>query len=282
MIGVKTTKWILLAEADPATSKSVSDLLYSHFGEEIKVVEVANGSEAVTKIKNQTFHLIITELDLPKKSGRDVIDAARANPFNATTPIVATSEEDAIAIEKKHEFINFVQKPLDPYGFAKVIQNLFLIGSTEKMISASIFNSLLDSSLAFLQEALKRKDFQSGEMKMKARGKELSADHAAIITLQIGKVSNTFSVLCSKATLEALRDGSEKVSGKSLDLICRSLGYVILKHVLRECGIIDSNEVKTKDITQDPTILTGKQGIVLPINAQGIDYKIFATTQSDF
>ena len=62
-------------------------------------------------------------------------------------------------------------------------------------------------------------------------------------------------------------------------MICKSLGYVILKHVLTECGIIDSNEVHTKDITQDPSLLTGKQGIVVPITASGIDYKIFATNK---
>lgn len=75
--------------------------------------------------------------------------------------------------------------------------------------------------------------------------------------------------------------GSEKISGKSLNVICKSLGYVILKHVLTECGIINHNEVKTKDITQDPTLLTEKQGIIVPISADNIDYKIFATTKGE-
>lgn len=279
---VKTTKWILVAEDDEAVRKSICDLLISHFGSEIRIVEVPNGSAAISKLNNQTFHIIITDLNMPQKGGSDVIHAARANTFNETTPIVVVSSNGSADIEKKYEFINFVPKPLDPFSFAQVIQNLFKIGSTEKMISASIFNSLLDSSLAFLKEALKREDFDVGEMALKRNGDELSADHAAIITLHIGKVSNTFSVLCNKETLEELRSGSNKISGSTLEVICRSLGYVILRHVLQDCGIIDSNEVKTKDITQDPAVLTRKQGIVLPITAKGIHYKIFATTQGGF
>ena len=86
-------------------------------------------------------------------------------------------------------------------------------------------------------------------------------------------------MLCNREILEAIRDGSDKISGTSLDVICKSLGYVILKHVLTECGIIDSNEMKTKDITQDSTLLTNKQGIVVPIKSDNLDYIIFATTK---
>ncbi len=277
-------KWILLADGDDKFRKSISDLLVSHFGDQIKIIQTDNGGTAISKIKNQVFHLIISSLDLPKKSGKELVQAVRQNQFNQTSPIVLLSEgteEENAKIEKSFEFVNCVTKPVDPYEFAKVIRNIFSIGSTEKMISASIFSSLLDSSLGFLKEALKRDDFKVGEMKFKKKGEELTADQAAIITVHIGKVSNTFSVLCSAETLEALMQGSEKISGKSLNVICKSLGYVILKHVLTECGIINHNEVKTKDITQDPMLLTEKQGIIVPISANNINYKIFATTKGD-
>ena len=280
-MSIKTRHWILIADSDETFRKSTCDLLISHFGKEIKIVEASDGAAAVTKIKNQTFHLIISAWELPRKSGDELIEATRTNPFNEKTPLIILAPEEIEDLEKNFEFVNFVKKPIDPFEFAQIIRNLFNLGSTEKMISASIFSSLLDSSLGFLEEALKRKDFKVDEMKLKKRGQELTGDHAAIITVHIGSVSNTFSVLCSKSTLELLRTGSEKISGSSLDVICKSLGYVILKHVLTECGIINHNEVKTKDITQDPAQLTNIQGIVVPISAEGIDYKIFATTGGD-
>jgi CheY-like chemotaxis protein len=278
-MSIKTRRWIMVADNDEAFRKSTTDLLISHFGKEVKIVAAEDGSAAYAKIKNQTFHLIISEWNLPRKSGDELIEATRNNPFNEHTPLIITSAEEIEDVEKNFEFVNFVKKPIDPFEFAQIVRNLFNLGSTEKMISASIFSSLLDSSTAFLEEALKRKDFKVGEMKLKKRGEELTGDHAAIITVFVGKVSNTFSVLCSKETLEKLRDKSEKISGSTLDVICKSLGYVILKHVLTECGIINHNEVHTKDITQDPALLTEKQGIVVPISANGIDYKIFATTK---
>jgi two-component system, chemotaxis family, chemotaxis protein CheY len=276
---IRPTKWILVVEDEESVRRSICEILKSHFGDEIKLVESSDGADAMTKIKNQTFHLIITDMQMPKKTGGELVDVARSDGFNETTPIIIISGFESVNIEKKYKFVSFIPKPLDAYEFAKVVRNLFSIGSTEKMISASIFNSLLDASVAFLTESLKRKDFDVGKMVLKNRGTPLEAEHAAIITVLIGKVSNTFSVLCSAETLNKIRNGSEKISGSTLDVICRSLGYVILKHVLSDCGIIDSNQVHTKDITQDPALLTDKRGIVVPITSQGLDYKIFATTQ---
>jgi len=274
-----TKKWILVAEDDSDLRKSVLEILKSHFGKDIKVVESSDGVDAIGKLQNQVFHLIITNYQMPRRSGGELVQTARSDGFNEKTPIVVLSGDESYEIEKRYKFVNFVPKPIDPFEFAKMIRNLFSLGSTEKMIAASIFNSLLDSSLAFLKESLKRDDFKVGKMTLKKRGEPLRAEHAAIITIFIGSVSNTFSVLVSAQTLQKIRSGSQKISGGSLDLICRSLGYVILKHVLADCGIIDSNEVRTKDITQDPSLLTNKQGIYVPISCEGIEYTVFATTK---
>lgn len=278
-MSVKTRRWILIVDSDDTFRQSTHELLLSHFGKDVKVIEASDGSIALTKIKNQTFHLIITDWNIPKKSCEELIETTRGTPFNETTPMIVLSGENKQKVERDFEFVNFIKKPIDPSGFAKVIRNLFNLGSTEKMISASIFSSLLDSSIAFLEEALKRKDFKIGEMKLKKRGEVVEGDYAAIITVYIGKVSNTFSVLASEETLNSLQSGSTKITGTSLNVICKSLGYVILKHVLTECGIINHNEVHTKDITQDPSLLTNKQGILVPITSEGINYRIFATTK---
>ncbi len=278
-MSIKTRKWILIVDQDEKHRKSLIDTLNTHFGKDIKVVEAEDGLAAISKIKNQTFHLIITEWNLQKRSCEELIESTRANPFNQTTPMVILSDEKIPNLEKNFEFVNLILKPIEAFEFAKVIRNLFSLGSTEKMISASIFSSLLDSSLAFLKESLKRDDFKLAEMKLKNRGETVEGDYAAIINVYIGKVSNTFSVLCSESTLNAVRDGSEKISGSSLEVICKSLGYVILKHVLTDCGIINHNEVHTKDITQDASVLTSKKGIIVPITADGIQYTIFATTK---
>ncbi len=278
-MGIKTRKWILIVDTDQAFRQSIVDILNSHFGKDVKIIQATSLSAGVSKLKNQTFHLIISDWDLGERTCDELIESTRSNPFNQTTPMIVLSNDDKREVERNFEFVNFVKKPVESMEFAKIIRNLFSLGSTEKMISASIFSSLLDSSLAFLEEALDRKDFKLAEMKLKQRGEKVEGDYAAIIKVYVGKVSNTFSVLCSEDTLNSIRDKSEKISGKSLDVICRSLGYVILKHVLTECGIINHNEVHTKDITQDPEVLTNKKGIIVPITADGIRYTIFATTK---
>ena len=276
----KTRKWILLVDDEEQVRESIATFLDEKLGKEIKIIQASDGVEAEAKLKNQTFHLIITDIRMPRKDGEDLIATVRESNFNETTPIIVVSAYAKPSIEKKFPFISLLEKPVDFEKLEKMVRTYFCLESTEKMVSGSIFSSLLESSLGFLGEALGRDDFQVGNMKLKQPGQPLTADYAAVITVNVGKVTNTFSVLCSKQTLEEIRDNSEKISGNSLDVICRSLGYVILKHVLTDCGIIDSKEVHVEDISQDPALLKSKKGIVVPINAINIDYKVFATTKN--
>ena len=267
-MSIKMKRWVLIADEDELSRKSTEEALVSHFGKNVKIVNAANGISTLSKLSNQTFHLVILSWTIPRKPCDEVIEAIRTNQFNGTTPIIVTAKEDVPNIEKNFEFINFFKTPYDKESFVTAVQNLFNLGSTEKMIEASIFSSLLDSSFAFLKEALGREDFKLSQMQKKKRGEKLSADYAAIITVYIGKVKNTFSVLCDKPTLESIRDGSEKIEGSSLEVISRALGYVILKHVLTECGIINHNEVRTQDITNVPLNFHGHDPITLLSKAE--------------
>ena len=277
-MAVKTRKWVLLVDDEEEIREELARQFYEIFGKEVKIIQAKDGVEAENKLKNQTFHLIVTDIRMPRKDGEELIEIVREGGFNETTPIIAMSAYSLKSIEKKFPFVSYLDKPITKEQLSKAVKTYFKLGSTEKMIDCSIFSSLLDSSVAFLKEALSRDDFQVGEMSLKSPGKTVTADFAAVIQVGIGKVSNTFSVLCSKQTLEQLRDKSEKLTGTSLEVIMQSLGYVILKYVLEECGIIDSNEVYAKDISQDSSLLTDKTGILVPVKALNIDYQVFATT----
>lgn len=277
-MAVKTKKWILVVDDEADSRELICRNLASLYGNGIKIVEAQDGSVAEKKLKNQTFHLIITDIRMPKKDGEELIDIVRSSEFNDTTPIVAISAYKPENIEKTYPFVSYLDKPISKEQLKSAVDTYFTLGSTTKMIEGSIFSSLIDSSVGFLKEALSRNDFEVGEMKLKKVGETIEADHAAVIQIQVGKVKNTFSVLCSKATLEEIREKSEKVHGKSLDIISRSLGYVILKHVLIDCGIIDSNEVRSEDVSNDRDLLTNKKGIIVSINALNINYRVFATT----
>lgn len=277
-MAVKTRKWILVVEDEEVIRQQICQDLEELYGKDIKIVQASNGLEAENKIKNQTFHLIITDIRMPKKDGEELIEIIREGGFNETTPIIAISAYSRRDIERKYPFVGYLDKPLTKDILQRVVETYFKLQSTEKMIEGSIFSSLVDSSVKFLKEALDRDDFEIGEMKAKRMGEKLTADFAAVIEVQVGKVTNTFSVLCNKSTLEEIRDKSDKVQGSTLSILSRSLGFVILKNVLTECGIIDSNEVYAKDVVEDIELLTDKKGIVVPINALNIEYKVFATT----
>lgn len=276
---IKSHKWVLVVEDEDELRELICTSLQDHFGRDIKIVQSADGAEATTKINFQSFNCIVTDMQMPRKSGGDFILSVRESSFNETTPIIILSAHASIDVEKKFKFVNFLPKPFEPSQLFELVQNHLNLESTEKMVSANVLNCLLSSTMEFVDEFLGEQGLVSGEMSYKNKGEELKADYAAIINVKIGKVSNTFSILMEAETLQRFQDSSPSLKSKPLEEICRSMGFVILKHVLRTCGIIDSNQVSTNDIKEDQSDLIDKKGIVIPITNGDLNIRVFATTE---
>lgn len=133
--------------------------------------------------------------------------------------------------------------------------------------------------MSFLKGSVASQDVRIGTTSLKQKGTRVDSDFAAVITLKVGKVSNTFSILCDQATLDTIKSNSPGLKNKSGDEICRSMGFVILRHVLSESGMIESNNLSTNDVSGDQNILSDKTGLLIPVIAEGINIHIFATTK---
>lgn len=87
---------ILIAEDDPCLRKLLADF-FQDKGDE--VIEATDGAEAVHKLEEHIFDLILAELRLPGKSGIDVLRAAKSSHEPTPVLMLTGPTEAAAALE---------------------------------------------------------------------------------------------------------------------------------------------------------------------------------------
>lgn len=80
------------------------------------VVEAADGNEALDRLKESEFQLIITEWNIPTIDGSDILRAVRSDEKHRQTPLLVITTEaqrkNVAANEKSDRVATYVIKPL--------------------------------------------------------------------------------------------------------------------------------------------------------------------------
>ena len=93
-----------------------------------------DGAEAMSFLKREGKHadaprpdLILLDLNLPKKSGREVLEEIKEDPILMSIPVVilttSASEQDILRSYLLHANC-FITKPVDLDGFLKVVKSI--------------------------------------------------------------------------------------------------------------------------------------------------------------
>ena len=122
---------ILVADDDPVYREVAKEALESagHF-----VTVACDGAAAIQALKTIEFDAAVIDLTMPKADGIAVIQSARANSFNSTTPIiVVTGHDDADAIERAYTAgaTSFLTKPLNWVLFTPHVNFVLRSGQVE-------------------------------------------------------------------------------------------------------------------------------------------------------
>lgn len=85
---------ILLADDHPLFRKGLKSLIQDNYKHSV-IVEVDNGQEAAEMLKVENFNITILDIDMPHKSGIEVLKFVRENEIN-TKPIILTMHNDEL------------------------------------------------------------------------------------------------------------------------------------------------------------------------------------------
>jgi CheY-like chemotaxis protein len=130
---------VLLVDDDPGDVLLVRDAFQDHkVGNLLSVV--SDGVEAVEYVRAQGNYsdasrpdLILLDLNLPRKSGIEVLQEIKSDPALSTIPVVvlttSEAEEDILRAYKLHANA-YITKPVDFEQFARIVHQIdeFFIG----------------------------------------------------------------------------------------------------------------------------------------------------------
>ena len=130
---------VLLVEDDPGDVLLVKDAFEDHkVGNALSVV--SDGVEAMKYVRGEGSYasaarpdLILLDLNLPRKSGIEVLAEIKGDPQLFTTPVVvlttSEAEEDVLAAYKLHANA-YITKPVDFERFSQIVHQIddFFIG----------------------------------------------------------------------------------------------------------------------------------------------------------
>src|SRR3569833_1504485 len=103
-----------------------------------QMIVAHNGEEALARVAEQKFDLILLDIMMPRVDGYEVVRRLRADPDYASIPIIMLSAKAQDAdVEKGHEVgVNeYVTKPFSPPHLVEVV-NKYLRRRTRSLIDA--------------------------------------------------------------------------------------------------------------------------------------------------
>lgn len=111
---------ILITDDEDEIRSIIRDVIEENFPQEFTIQEAVDGEDALEKLNFQKFHLLITDLKMPKKDGHSLIKMANALNLNRKPDhilVISAFTNDS----KKNENvpIEFLAKP---FNFEDVIE----------------------------------------------------------------------------------------------------------------------------------------------------------------
>lgn len=93
----------------------------------VELVEASNGFEALKALPQQSFDLILTDINMPEINGLEIVHFVKSNPAYQKIPLIIISTEHGQADIKKGLALGaqkYITKPFDPDQLKKTVKEL--------------------------------------------------------------------------------------------------------------------------------------------------------------
>ena len=138
---------ILIVDDEIELRKSVSSILTSHFPNwELDIVEASNGLEAVQKVLNLNFDLVLMDVKMPEMSGLEALQKIKEHdPRTFVVIMTAHSNlQDAVVAIKEGAY-DYLEKPVDKERLSRIIEKS--LEARELVSSLALSNPIFDDDI---------------------------------------------------------------------------------------------------------------------------------------
>ena len=117
----------ILVVDDFATMRRIVKNILTQLGFK-NVIEADDGTSALDVLKSEKIDLIISDWNMPKMTGLDLLKAVRADANMANTPFImvtAEAQQDNIILAVKAKVSQYIVKPFTAETLAEKLQKIF-------------------------------------------------------------------------------------------------------------------------------------------------------------
>ncbi|MEW6595628.1 MAG: response regulator [Thermodesulfobacteriota bacterium] len=117
----------VLVVDDFATMRRIVKNILTQLGYK-NVIEADDGTTALDVLKAEKIDLIISDWNMPKMTGLDLLKAVRADASMANTPFImvtAEAQQDNIILAVKAKVSQYIVKPFTAETLAEKLQKIF-------------------------------------------------------------------------------------------------------------------------------------------------------------
>ncbi len=93
-----------------------------------RIMTAENGRDAWVKVQSHHFDLVISDYNMPKMSGLDLLKAIRSDPKFSNLPVLmitAEAEKESIVETAKHKVNGYIVKPFSPATLDAKVSDIF-------------------------------------------------------------------------------------------------------------------------------------------------------------
>ncbi|MBI3465459.1 MAG: response regulator [Planctomycetes bacterium] len=105
-----------------------------------KVIQAANGREAIGLLETHTPDLVITDCQMPEVDGFGLCRHLRGRPQTATTPIIMLTakalELDEEQVKSQWNISEILMKPFSPRGLLNTVQRALKLSVTARAVAS--------------------------------------------------------------------------------------------------------------------------------------------------
>lgn len=117
------TQTVLIAEDHNPTRNLFKQLLEDFFN---KVIIATNGLECLEKVKYESPNLLITDIQMPKKSGIECIEHIRTQDYNLPIIVISSFSNDEYLLKAANlDIQGYLLKPLDINTLEKTLSKIY-------------------------------------------------------------------------------------------------------------------------------------------------------------
>lgn len=112
---------VLVCEDDEIMLKVIEAAL---LGEKVQTTYVSDGKQAMEKLKDNNFDVIITDIHMPFHNGDEIIRLVRGEQRKKIPIIIVSSdnEEEVVTLALQQGATDFITKPIDPIKLNKKLK----------------------------------------------------------------------------------------------------------------------------------------------------------------